>query len=317
MQQTGFKFFRRLTAIGIWMLLAFSITPYIPLSVTYIDLPSHFVLQYVIAAVIGICLALLFKMRRGYFLLLGFAFILNMATLAPYLDRSATVHATAPKTFKFLQVNTLYLNRRTALLESQIRAENPDIITVVEANPAFAAMFKTLADLYPYQDIHPRSDARGLAVLSKFPLQDVAVSFFDEPNTPAQTFTARIHGTSIRFVSVHPYTPIRTLDKRDTHMTAVAKAYAAPQETPLVITGDFNATPWSPAMKQFMRDTALHSAREGHGILPTWPRWLPGAFLRIPIDHVLVSDPLRVVDYRLGADTGADHLPTIAVIAVP
>ena len=317
MQQTDFKFFRRLTALGIWVLTAFSLTPYIPLSVTAIDLPSHFVLQYAVAAVIGFCLALLFKMSRINFALLGLAFILNIATLSPYIDRGAPVDTAGLKTFKLMQVNTLYLNRRTQLLEDQIRQENPDIITVVEANDDFAALFKTLSDLYPHQDVHPRKDARGLAVLSKFPLQDVAVTVYAEPVTPAHTFAVTMHGKTIRFVSMHPYTPVRNLDKRDAHMAAIAKAYAAPQETPLVIAGDFNATPWSPAMKQFMRKTDLQNARQGRGILPTWPRWLPSAFLRIPIDHVLVSDHLRVLDYKLGADTGADHLPTIAVIALP
>lgn len=317
MQQTDFKFFKRLTALGIWTLTLFSLTPYIPLSITLTDLPSHFVLQYVVAVIVGLILALLFKMRRRYFILLGFSFILNIATLAPYIDRSAPIDTAGLKTFKIMQVNTLYLNHNTALLEEQIRQENPDIITVVEANDNFVTMFKALTDLYPHQDAHPRNDARGLAVLSKYPLEAVAVTAYAEPVTPAQTFSVTIHDKPIRFVSMHPYTPVRNLDKRDAHMAAIAKAYAAPQETPLVIAGDFNATPWSPAMKQFMRDTGLQNARQGRGILPTWPRWLPHAFFRIPIDHVLVSDQLRVIDYKLGTDTGADHLPTITVIEFP
>jgi endonuclease/exonuclease/phosphatase (EEP) superfamily protein YafD len=316
MQETDFKFFRRLTALGVVTLLAFSLAPYIPLSVSLTDLPSHFVLQYAICAVIGSFIVLLLKMPRIYLVLLGLAFALNMATLAPYLGTTPPPAATGLKTFKVLQVNTLYLNRHTEKLEALIRAEEPDIITAVETNDTFAAMFKTLADIYPHQDIHPRSDARGLAVLSKFPLQDVAVTVFAEPATPAQTFGVTIHGQTIRFVSMHPYTPTRNLQKRDAHLFAIAKAYAAPHDTPLVITGDFNATPWSPAMKKFMHQTGLKNARRNQAILPSWPRWLPASFLRIPIDHILVSDHLRVISYTLGDSTGSDHLPTIAVIGV-
>ncbi|HEX2753383.1 MAG TPA: endonuclease/exonuclease/phosphatase family protein [Alphaproteobacteria bacterium] len=316
MQQTDFKFFRRLTTLGVVTLLAFSLTPYIPFSVSITDLPSHFVLQYAIGAVIGSFVVLLLKMPRLYLVLLGIAFALNMATLAPYLGKTPSPAAADMKTFKVLQVNTLYLNRNTERLEALIRAEEPDIITAVETNDAFAAMFKTLADIYPHQDIHPRSDARGLAVLSKFALQDIAVRIFDEPVTPAHTFTVSVEGQSIRFVSMHPFTPTRNLKRRDAHMFAIAKTYAAPQATPLVITGDFNATPWSPAMKTFMQQTGLKTARQGRGVLPTWPTFLPATFLRIPIDHILVSEHLRVIRHTLGGNTGSDHLPTIAVIGI-
>lgn len=317
MQQTDFKFFRTLTAIGVVTLFVFSLTPYIPLSVRIIDLPSHFVLQYTIGAVIGSFIVLLLKMPRIYLALLALAFVLNMVTLAPYLGTPQPQPDTGLKTFKVLQVNTLYLNRNTERLETLIRRENPDIITAVETNDAFAAMFKTLADVYPHQDIHPRADARGLAVLSKFPLQDVAVTVFAENTTPAQTFAVSIHGQTIRFVSIHPFTPTGNLEKRDAHMHAVAKAYAAPQDMPLVITGDFNATPWSPAMKIFMSQTGLKDARAERGTLPTWPTFLPTSYLRIPIDHILVDPRLGVLEYRLGAPIGSDHLPTIGIFSLP
>ena len=69
-------------------------------------------------------------------------------------------------------------------------------------------------------------------------------------------------------------------------------------------------------MKKFMHQTGLQSARAGRGALPTWPTFLPATFLRIPIDHILVSDHLRVISHTLGDNTGSDHLPTIAVIGV-
>jgi len=316
MPKTDLTFFRKLAALGIITLFFFSLTPYIPLSVAVTDLPSHFVLQYAIGAVIGGLIVPALKMPRRYLLLLALVFALNMATLAPYLGAISAPQTAGQKTFKILQVNTLYLNRHTAALEDIIRRENPDIITAVETNDAFAAMFKTLADLYPHQDIHPRRDARGLAVLSRFPLKDVSVTVFAEPATPAHIFTATIHGQDIRFVSMHPYTPTGHLQKRDIHMHAVAAAFAAPQDVPLVIAGDFNATPWSPAMKAFRRQTGLRHARHRRGILPTWPAFLPSAFLRIPIDHVLVDPRIGVLDYRTGPAVGSDHLPTLGVFSV-
>lgn len=313
--KASFAFFRHLTALGIITLLAFSITPYIPLSVRLTDLPSHFVLQYAMAAVIGAVIVLLLKMPRVYLGMLGAAFALNMVTLVPYLPRGQTVITADLATFKILQVNTLFLNRNTKPLETLIRAESPDIITAVETNDAFAKMFKTLSDIYPYQDIYPRKDAHGLAVLSRFPLDEKAIGLYAEPATPAQSFTVTLHGQKIRFLSMHPYTPTGNLKKRDAHIFAVAEAYAAPQDTPLIITGDFNATPWSPVMKKFIGTTNLRHARRGFGLLPSWPVFLPASFLRIPIDHIFVDKRLMVLDYRLGGPIGSDHLPTIGTFS--
>lgn len=310
---TPSPFLRRVAALKIVTLFAFSLTPYVPLSIRVIDLPSHFVLQYAIGAVLLGFVALWLRMKHRFLYLLGAAFILNMVTLAPYIDRN-TPAATAAKSFKVLQVNTLYLNKNTKPLQALIEKEAPDIITAVEVNDTFADMLKTLAGVYPYQSTLPQNrNARGLAVLSKIPLEDKSIILFSETHVPAQAFSVLIDGRMVDFLSLHPFTPIRTLDKRDADLRAAAKNYAAPHRNPLVITGDFNATPWSPIMKQFTATTGLRHARENHGLLPSWPVWLPFSFLRIPIDHIFVSPEIKVLDYRLGDDIGSDHLPTIGV----
>ena len=75
----------------------------------------------------------------------------------------------------------------------------------------------------------------------------------------------------------------------------------------LVVAGDFNCTPFSPAFRAIRR--GLHSATR---FARTWPARAPFA----PIDHILYRGPLRVV--RAGAWTAAgarrasDHLPVVA-----
>jgi len=80
-------------------------------------------------------------------------------------------------------------------------------------------------------------------------------------------------------------------------------------DEPLVIAGDFNMTPFSPAYRALKRGftSATRFAR-------TWPA--PAAL--VPIDHVRVRGPLHVVRGGAWTDAGArrasDHLPVVAEI---
>ena len=82
-----------------------------------------------------------------------------------------------------------------------------------------------------------------------------------------------------------------------------------------ILIGDLNTTMWSPWFGRLCAKSGLSSVRRGFGVLPSWPAPLP-AFLRIPIDHCLVSDDLVVTGCRLGSPAGSDHLPLIVDLAV-
>jgi len=299
---------------GLVLLALFSLTPYAPVSNIATDLPSHFVLQYAVGCFIILPVLLWLRLRKRWYGLWAFCFVLNMATLSPYIAWTAPSPQAA--TFKVLQVNTLYLNKNPKRLLDLIGQEKPDVITVAELNDTFAESLKTLLADYPYQSLHPYTDtARGLAVVSKLPIEnDEIITFFDE-RIPAQRFDVLFNDTRVHFLSMHPFTPIANITSRDGDLRVAAAQYAKNTPAHFIITGDFNATPWSPAFKGFTRSLGLKPARHRQGILPSWPSFLPALF-RIPIDHVLVSRNLTVIDYKLGADIGSDHLPTIAVIAL-
>jgi endonuclease/exonuclease/phosphatase (EEP) superfamily protein YafD len=90
---------------------------------------------------------------------------------------------------------------------------------------------------------------------------------------------------------------------------------AAAESRPVIVAGDLNATPWSHGFRQLVRLRGLCDSAVGRGVQATWNahRWVP----RIPIDHVVVSPEVRVMDRRVGPDVGSDHLPVEATLAIP
>ncbi|MCP4501446.1 MAG: hypothetical protein GY822_15915 [Deltaproteobacteria bacterium] len=77
---------------------------------------------------------------------------------------------------------------------------------------------------------------------------------------------------------------------------------------PVVLAGDFNATPWSIVFQNFLDETGLHNAAYARGGGTTWPTFLPLMF-RIPIDHILLSKQLVSTSFLVGPEMGSDHLP--------
>lgn len=279
------------------------------------DLASHFMMQYAIGAVVLIALGLLFKSPKAVMAMLVFLFCLSSYALLPYLP--VTKPAPDGETLKVMQVNVLFINKDPALLKALIEKEQPDIVVSSETPPVFAQMFEGLKKDYPWQDLHPqKGNPRGLGVISKRKLVNPERIHFDHKGVPSQVFTVEVGGQDITFVSIHPFTPIENIERRDNEFRLIAERYKKAPAKNLVILGDFNATPFCTSYKQLVKDLNLANTRDGFGIYPSWPTFLPASFLRIPIDHVLVSSTIAVHNFSTATQIGSDHLPTVTEISI-
>jgi hypothetical protein len=126
----------------------------------------------------------------------------------------------------------------------------------------------------------------------------------------ALEFSVRVNGRLTSFLdfgSVSPMTPGRA-DKRNRTLEAAARwsnQQRRDGREQRIVMGDLNATPWSPVFRQLLDDGRLHSSLNGFGIQPTWPMF--DTFLRIPIDHMLLSARLTATDRRAGPSFGSEH----------
>ena len=148
----------------------------------YLELATHFRLQY--AFLSAACILLLINSQSWK--LLPFAVVcalLNSTYVLPYYSRDfSPVGYTAGTRLRVMQANVLGSNRNYAALLRSVAAAHPDVVVLQELTDEWAQQIKVLDSEYPHSKVVPKVGGSGMAILSRYPLDDVQVLAFD-PST--------------------------------------------------------------------------------------------------------------------------------------
>lgn len=208
-----------------------------------------------------------------------------------------------------------------AAIVEAVKTRDVDLLALVEVtHEAHAGLLDAgITALLPHATGRPRTDARAVMVFSRSPLRRA-----DAPALPSVGYGAELtavvtpSGDVIAAV-VHPVTPLPGHTSRWHRELADLAAWAAsvPAGVPVVLAGDFNATPDHPVLRR-LGDAGFRNAHRDTGRRrpATWPR-VPGLSRLTPIvqiDHVHVRD-LDVVDAGTLVIPGSDHLAVWAGLA--
>lgn len=284
------------------------------------ELMSHFRAQYIVLFLIS---AISFAFLNRKWLVVALTGLLtNVFSLAPiYIPRAEAnieIETRSPTNrLSLVFANVLVTNRDHERLISSVTSRDADLIVLQEVNERWLRSLRSIDADYPYQKLIPRQDNFGIAIYSKFPLQDISVEDFVDNNLPSISVSIAIKNKKVRIIAVHPRPPISNAaaSEQSLFFEMLAKAVLS-QSGPVIVVGDLNSSLTSPRYKKLIQQTGLVNARQGKGIYPTWWPYVPmGRILGIPIDHVLISSDLDAVNFATLAQTGADHLPIFAEIA--
>lgn len=230
-------------------------------------------------------------------------------------DQQADVGQVENIHLKVLTFNVFETNRHPEDLAQFLEAEKADFVFVEEAEGLYAAL-DGLRGAYPYQTEpyigcdRPPDTSCDTIILSRHPLEDV-----ERPLTPAGRdrfliTTTIVEGRRLTLAGVHLTKPLQAGQQAEEIELIGRHVRELPR--PLLVAGDFNATPWSKAVSRFKQ---LAEVRHPNGYHPTWPIWLPG--LGLPIDHIMVSGDLSVLNRTTHKDPlGSNHLPLLATLAL-
>ncbi|HPO12376.1 MAG TPA: endonuclease/exonuclease/phosphatase family protein [Candidatus Hydrogenedentes bacterium] len=282
----------------------------------YLAGAAYWVPVYFIAALLGV-LGSLPGGSRGW-LAAGLLCILASAgLLAPgYFPPPNPAPAGQQPNFRILQFNTYKHRSNPDALIKLVRETSPDIILFQEFDKEWEAALKPLETLYPHHTGFPRYPGGGPDLGQYWRTDSSTPQVLAESGVPAVTTTLMINQRPVQIFNVHtaaPFSPRRARHHRE-QMHALA-LHLRGTSSPVIVVGDLNTTPWSQYYQELLRHSDLISARQGFGILGSWPSFF--GLLRVPLDQVLVSAEINVIRCRVGPGLGSDHRPVLTDLYIP
>lgn len=292
--------------------IVFSIVTALSIDHFGIQLFTHFKVHYLVVSVLlGVALAMLRQPVYVAGLLLAVA--LNASLVIPwYVPGSVSAGATQ---LTVLQANVLSSNTDHQRLFDLLDEESPDVVLLQEVSPQWLMALDALRQSYPYSYAEAREGSFGIALFSRLPF--ASASHVDSPplGYPTIVATLDMEGAALHVVGTHPMIPMspKLYSDRNEQLESITSLLEG-LHGPQILIGDLNASMWDIHYRSLEETTGLRNARTGFGMVPTWPTFMP--FAMIPIDHILVSDDISVVEMRTGPHIGSDHLPLLVTIAL-
>lgn len=280
----------------------------------FIDILSHFPLQYALLAFI-ILLAGLW--RRAVTIVVP-AVLLLVFNLSVFVGPGKAVHAsvTAAGTFNVYSANLHVSNDDLSGLVSELGKMDPEMVLLLEVTPQHRGQLESVIREYPYhiQKSYIGEREIGFIFLSKFKVFSSNVTWLSDVCNVLLEAKVEIGNEPVMFYGLHARRPdIGNFAERKEQFLRLA-ADIKEQKLPVIIAGDFNTTPYAPIFRQFTAMSGLRDSREGFGWQPSWPTFFPP--LWIPIDHILVSPEIQVYRRATGSYIGSDHYPVFAELAI-
>jgi len=304
--------FRGLLQAAAVVTVVFSLVTLAPIDHFSIQLFTHFRLQYLGVAVLLLC-AFLWLRSPWFIAMLVVTVAINAMLVLPW---HAGKDETAGDTrLKLLHANVLSSNTEYDRLIRLLDTEAPDIVVLLEVSPGWLVALDGLRSDYPYSYAEARDGNFGIALFSRLPLK--SVSHIDSPplGFPTIITSLEVGDEVLQVVATHPMIPVNGdfYDARNKQLADIAKLVG--QWTgPKILVGDLNLSQWDINYSGLEKQAGVRNARQGFGIVPTWPTFMP--FAMIPIDHVLVSDSISVTDFYSGPRIGSDHLPLVVTLSL-
>jgi endonuclease/exonuclease/phosphatase family metal-dependent hydrolase len=154
--------------------------------------------------------------------------------------------------FTVATVNLQYTNTRHAQFLAWLAGNPADLVVVQEVTEAWAGALSGSQE-HPHRFLLAREDPYGIGVLSRWPLESVRTIDLARDGLPSVEGIIEIGGQRIRFLGLHTHWPVLPELARLRDITLQqAAATSSSSDLPVILLGDLNLTPDSPAFTRLL-----------------------------------------------------------------
>jgi len=284
------------------------------------DLLANLRVQQCLVLLAVLLTCLVFR-KWAWFALTLACLAIHLPSFKPALPDGST-RRPASGLMKITTANVLTQNQRHQDILTDVLSRDPDVFVILELSHSLAeALESQVRSTYPHSIVRPMDSGNfGIGLYSRHPLVDADVFAL---NTEIESIAAtiQINGNPCHVIATHPLPPIgaRGYRLRNEHLQQLAakirNAIENSPETPVVLLGDLNLTPWSPHFAMFESDSGLRRAFDRPSVTPTWYRY-PLFPFGLMLDHAMISDNLSCTSHAVGPEIGSDHRSVTVEIAM-
>jgi endonuclease/exonuclease/phosphatase (EEP) superfamily protein YafD len=255
--------------------------------------------------------------RKALVALASVAIASNGVLIVPELLAAArpTAAAQVGRTLKLIQFNVWADNDDPAATLDWILAQKADLVMIEEGSDGARPIVVGLDKAYPYRIRCRFRYSCDSWIFSRWPIIDQRAFGEDNLGLAGAWATVRRPDGDFTVAATHFLWPYPAGPQQAQSRTLVS-ALARFSRDSLILTGDFNSTPWSFTLRR--QDKALGLERRTRA-LASWPS---GAFSRVarapfpvlPIDHVYAGRAWKTVKVERGPVLGSDHRPVVVTL---
>ncbi|MEP6986543.1 MAG: endonuclease/exonuclease/phosphatase family protein [Chloroflexota bacterium] len=305
-----------------------------------IDLMSNFTAWYFLPALPLLIIAVLLK-RSRWALLLLIPLLAYAVKYGPrFLTRGVAASANETTQLTVMTMNMLKLNTDWEAVQAQIKAVNPDVLTLQEIPDAFLKdVWPALAATYPYTiHVYSPEEESNMGFLSRYPIIEQAAFYLpDDFHLIHIRAVIDVHEHHLVVYNLHLAAPAFERNTSPSRFIGRIFPYQysayyrrwqmgafyprlAQETLPVLVMGDFNTADTSGDYGRFKASSGLQDtfAEVGLGMGFTFPAQVTLKQRQLPfvplmrLDYIWHNAQWQALSAWLGGPTGSDHLPVVA-----
>ena len=226
------------------------------------------------------------------------------------------LHGGAGAPLKIVTFNTWSDNSDPDLVVKRVRDANPDAAALIEMSWLLHhTKLKALSDTYPFRTPARRDCPRDMVLISRRPFTASGCQITFAPSKPdlLETVvwgrTTAPDGRPFTLATTHYAWPFPH-GGQEMQIPTLARFVREHAGEDMILTGDFNLTPWSHTLQG--QDRLMRPLTRRDHAISTWPAMIarldrPAPFAILPIDHIYAGSAWRTVRMDRLARAGSDH----------